>query len=229
MQGGLASAGLPQRLHGFLAVYLRPVMYSNAWQRSCNCQGSSWVSTIAQWHAVSEVASWVRLRGSVAIQPTGAVDGPMSGALRQYNHPGYRSTRFGLAPAGTKQGQLAVFSKYELEDGTVVQVQGLEASSSSSGGGEQEAAGAAPAALPVPSPEQLEAAEAAVKEQADRIRAMKEVEGLKNAVRGANGKGMDAGVMRGAWGNSVRRSDCRRRHPGVTPPLWRGTVWAQAQ
>lgn len=92
-----------------------------------------------------------------------------------------------------------MFNKYELEDGTVVQVQGLEASSSSSGG-EQEAAGAAPAALPIPSPEELEAAEAAVKEQADRIRAMKEVEGLKNAVSGAGRVGTDVGAAcEGTW------------------------------
>lgn len=69
--------------------------------------------------------------------------------------------------AGTPWGQSAVFSKYELEDGTVVSVQGEQVAPSS-------------IELP-PSQEDMAAAEAAVQEQAAAVRALKEGQGLTNA------------------------------------------------
>lgn len=60
-----------------------------------------------------------------------------------------------------------MFSKYELEDGTVVTVQGEQVAPSS-------------IELP-PSQEDVAAAEAAVQEQAAAVRALKEGQGLTNA------------------------------------------------
>lgn len=69
--------------------------------------------------------------------------------------------------AGTPWGQSAVFSQYELEDGTIVTVQGEQV---------------APSSIEVPpSQEDVAAAEAAVQEQAAAVRALKEGQGLTNA------------------------------------------------
>lgn len=71
--------------------------------------------------------------------------------------------------AGTLWGQAAVFNQYELEDGTLVTVQG-EAPP--------------PSAIEIPpSQEDVAAAEAAVAEQAAAVRALKEQQGLGNQVK----------------------------------------------
>lgn len=67
---------------------------------------------------------------------------------------------------GTLWGQSAVFTQYELEDGTVVTVQGE--------------APPPPAFEIPPSQEDVDAAEAAVAEQAAAVRALKEQQGLSN-------------------------------------------------
>jgi len=67
---------------------------------------------------------------------------------------------------GTPWGQSAVFSQYELEDGTIVTVQGEQIGPSS-------------IEIP-PSQEDVAAAEAAVQEQAAAVRALKEGQGLGN-------------------------------------------------
>jgi hypothetical protein len=69
--------------------------------------------------------------------------------------------------AGTPWGQAAVFSEYELEDGTVVRVQGDAPPQSS-------------IELP-PSEADVAAATAAATEQAAAVRALKEVRGLANS------------------------------------------------
>lgn len=70
-------------------------------------------------------------------------------------------------PTGTPWGQSAVFSQYELEDGSIVTVQGEEVG---------------PSIIEVPpSQEDVAAAEAAVQEQAAAVRALKEGQGLTNA------------------------------------------------
>lgn len=72
-----------------------------------------------------------------------------------------------LSPAGTPWGQAAVFNQYELEDGTIVTVQGEQVG---------------PSSIEVPpSKEDVAAAEAAVQEQAAAVRALKEGQGLTNA------------------------------------------------
>lgn len=73
-----------------------------------------------------------------------------------------------LLLAGTLWGQAAVFNQYELEDGTLVTVQG-------------EAPPPSTIEIP-PSKEDLEAAEAAVQEQATVVRQLKEGQGLTNQV-----------------------------------------------
>eukprot|EP00198_Chlamydomonas_reinhardtii_P002501 XP_001691837.1 predicted protein [Chlamydomonas reinhardtii] len=73
--------------------------------------------------------------------------------------------------SGTKIGQAAVFSQYETEDGVVHTIKGSEPDV------EEEAAAAGPA---IPTPEEIEAAEAAVAEQAAHVRSLKEVQGLQN-------------------------------------------------
>ncbi|KAG2448270.1 hypothetical protein HYH02_006854 [Chlamydomonas schloesseri] len=73
--------------------------------------------------------------------------------------------------SGTKMGQAAVFSQYETEDGVVHTIKGSEPDA------EEEAAAAGPS---IPTPEEIEAAEAAVAEQAAHVRSLKEVQGLQN-------------------------------------------------
>jgi hypothetical protein len=71
-----------------------------------------------------------------------------------------------------------VFRQYELEDGTLVTVQGEEP----------------PQIQLPPSAEEVAAAEAAVAEQAAAVRALKEEQGLTNQVRaGAGGPGQGGG------------------------------------
>jgi hypothetical protein len=65
--------------------------------------------------------------------------------------------------AGAIVGQAACFDEYELEDGTVVKV-GARAASE----------------VTAPSDADLEAAEAAVKQQGEKVRALKQVEGRGN-------------------------------------------------
>ena len=72
-----------------------------------------------------------------------------------------------LTPTGTPWGQAAVFNQYELEDGTIVTVQGEQVG---------------PSSIEVPPGDEEEAAaEAAVQEQAAAVRALKEGQGLTNA------------------------------------------------
>jgi hypothetical protein len=73
--------------------------------------------------------------------------------------------------AGELWGQAAVFRAYELEDGTLVTIQGE-----------------APPQLELPpSQEDVDKAEAAVQQQADLVRVLKEGKGLTNKVRGGQG------------------------------------------
>lgn len=74
------------------------------------------------------------------------------------------------AAAGELWGQAAVFNKYELEDGTEVTVQG----------------DAAPVSEAPPTEEDIQAAEAAVQEQAATVRSLKEGQGLTNQVGSLN-------------------------------------------
>ncbi|PNH12396.1 hypothetical protein TSOC_000702 [Tetrabaena socialis] len=71
---------------------------------------------------------------------------------------------------GTKLGQAAMFSRYELESGLVMTVTAAPREE------EEEEAGTGG----VPTPEDMAAAEAAVAEQAAHVRALKEVQGLTN-------------------------------------------------
>ncbi|KXZ44265.1 hypothetical protein GPECTOR_70g496 [Gonium pectorale] len=74
---------------------------------------------------------------------------------------------------GTKLGQAAVFSAYEREDGTVVEITAGAADA-------EPEAEARPAQPAIPTPEDLQAAEAAVAEQAASVRYLKESAGLSN-------------------------------------------------
>ncbi|KAG2482451.1 hypothetical protein HYH03_018621 [Edaphochlamys debaryana] len=72
--------------------------------------------------------------------------------------------------SGTKMGQAAVFHSVETEDGKVHPIKGADQEE------EEEAVQSA-----IPTPEQMQAAEAAVAEQAAAVRALKEEQGLGNA------------------------------------------------
>lgn len=89
-------------------------------------------------------------------------------------------TLFNIEDAdGDKLGQAAVFDSYELEDGTVIKVEGLkmdQAPAGSDGGG----TGGAGEVVPV-TPEDVAAAEEGVKQWADYIRALKEEYGKQNS------------------------------------------------
>ncbi|GLC38930.1 hypothetical protein PLESTB_000462500 [Pleodorina starrii] len=74
---------------------------------------------------------------------------------------------------GTKLGQAAVFQRYELEDGRVVEITAAPREAEAEGEGEGGLGG-------IPSPEEMAAAEAAVAEQAAAVRALKEQQGLSN-------------------------------------------------
>ncbi|GIL72948.1 hypothetical protein Vretifemale_3190 [Volvox reticuliferus] len=72
---------------------------------------------------------------------------------------------------GNKLGQAAVFYRYELEDGREVQITGVP---------QEEGEGLDDGALDIPTPEQIQAAEAAIAEQAAHVRFLKEEQGLSN-------------------------------------------------
>lgn len=74
------------------------------------------------------------------------------------------------AHAGEKIGQAAVFDSYELEDGTVVKIEGLAASSSAAG-----------EVAFVPTEEDLRVAEESVQQWAEYVRGLKEQQGKGNA------------------------------------------------
>ncbi|EFJ51975.1 hypothetical protein VOLCADRAFT_87027 [Volvox carteri f. nagariensis] len=76
---------------------------------------------------------------------------------------------------GNKLGQAAVFHRYELEDGREVQITAPppEAEAGTDGVGEEES----PA---IPSPAEIQGAEAAVSDQAAHVRSLKEQQGLTN-------------------------------------------------
>ncbi|GIL43019.1 hypothetical protein Vafri_826 [Volvox africanus] len=72
---------------------------------------------------------------------------------------------------GNKLGQAAVFDRYEREDGREIHITAAP---------REEGEGVAEGALDIPAPEQIQAAEAAVAEQAAHVRSLKEEQGLSN-------------------------------------------------
>ena len=87
-----------------------------------------------------------------------------------------KSTSAVLAFTGELWGQAVVFKGYELEDGTLVTIQGE----------------APPQIELPPTQEDVDKAEAAVQQQAELVRSLKEGKGLTNKVR----RGQEVGGMR---------------------------------